>query len=253
MDRRCLAQLRKVGLELRHFFDVGACVGGWTRHVRLDFPEATFDMFEPLAEHSPVLRERLAAVQDGKLCRLHKVALGAETRRATMYMFPDNIPGSTSLELIATPPASEVVEVQMLALDDAISRLGLPIPDFIKMDTQGGELNILKGARKTLPEVQVLMIECWLQRAYGPNTPLLLEIAGWLREFDFYLWDLADQWRDDAGNLGSQDCFFLNARSKASPLQSELQKVVEAPPKSQSTRGWARLAGRWLNKARADK
>jgi FkbM family methyltransferase len=248
LDRRCLAQLKKIGIEPRHIFDVGACNGAWTRHVRLDFPEATFDMFEPLAEQ-PLLRERLNQTADGTRCRLHQVALGPQTRHTRMFMYPDNLPGSTALELGFAPENAHAIEIEMLSLDDAIQKLGLPRPDLIKMDTQGCELSILEGARQTLPAVDVLLLECWLTRAYGPKTPLMLEVAEWLREYDFHLWDLADQWRDAAGNLVAQDCFFLNARCKASPLQNDPRRFREQPENPPAPEpGWRKTLGRLFTK-----
>lgn len=224
-DRQGLRQLQKIGVEPRHFFDIGACNGAWTRFVQLDFPNARFDMFEPLSDHAPILRKRLDETVDGKRCWLHKIALGSETKRTTMFVYPDNPAASTALELGFQPEDANPIEIEMMTVDDAVDKLALPTPDVIKMDTQGCELNILKGARKILPHVQVLLLECWLKRAYGPKTPLLLEVAEWLREFDFHLVELGDGWRDENGTLGSQDCFFLNARSKGSPLHNEARRL----------------------------
>jgi hypothetical protein len=61
-------------------------------------------------------------------------------------------------------------------------------------------------------------------RSYGPKTPLLLEVANFLRQFDFYLWDFGGEWRDDKGVLGAQDCVFLNARAPGSRLLPELRR-----------------------------
>jgi hypothetical protein len=116
----------------------------------------------------------------------------------------------------------------MLTIDYVVEEFRIPIPQVIKMDTQGCELNILQGATKSLPQVEVLLLECWLSRAYGQSTPLLLEVADWLRKVDFYLWDLGNAWRDPSGVLVAQDCLFLNARSKVSRLANELAPEPQA-------------------------
>jgi FkbM family methyltransferase len=180
-------------------------------------------LFEPLIDHSVVYRQKMEmTLSKHPNFRLHKVALGEECKRAPMYLYPENIVGSTALALDATPVDARRVEIDMLTVDRVIEEFRLPIPHVIKMDTQGCELSILQGATKTLPLVEVLLLECWLTRAYGPATPLLLEVADWLRQFDFYLWDLGNPWRDPSGVLVAQDCLFLNARSKVSRLQEEL-------------------------------
>src|SRR5437016_2618451 len=185
LDRRRLAQLRKIGVELRRFFDVGGHIGAWTEHIGLDFPEATFDVFEPLLDYAPGRRQEIERTLQGRQFRLHKVALGAQCKRAKMCVYPENLPGSTALELASIPTDAESIEVDMLTIDRAIDQLRLPIPQVIKIDTQGCELSILEGARETLPGVSVLILECWLVRAYGQKNPLLLEVANFVRQFDF--------------------------------------------------------------------
>jgi hypothetical protein len=147
-----------------------------------------------------------------------------------MFLYPDKPVNSTALPLNYAPPDARPVEVDMLTIDYVVEEFQLGVPEVIKMDTQGCELSILQGGTRTLPKVDVLLLECWLTRAYGPTTPLLLEVADWLRQFDFHIWDLANAWRDDSGVLVAQDCLFLNARSKISRLKDELPSPPQAAP-----------------------
>ena len=222
-DRERFRHLRKLGLNLLHFFDIGASIGRWSSRMSQDFPHATFNLFEPLIDHCPEYEQKMATtLARHPSFRLHKVALGAECKRACMYVYPQNLVGSTALPLARTPPNARRVEVDMLTIDYVVEEFQLPVPQVIKMDTQGCELDILQGATRTLPGVDALLLECWLTRAYGDSTPLLLEIADWLRELDFHLWDLGNAWRDPEGVLVAQDCLFLNARSKVSRMQDEI-------------------------------
>jgi FkbM family methyltransferase len=231
VDRRRLCLLQKLGIELRHFFDVGASDGCWSSTMSEEFPEATFELFEPLIDHAPAYRKNIeVTLASHPRFRLHKVALGNECKRAKMYLYPDNLVGSTALELGTAPQGSESIEVDMLTIDHAVQALKLPAPQVIKMDTQGCELSVLQGAQQTLPQVQVLLLECWLWRGYGQPTPLLLEVANWLRDFDFHLWDFGDVYREENGVLAAQDCIFLNARSKASRLKEEPRRHPKPAP-----------------------
>lgn len=230
-DRERFRHLRRLGLELVHFFDVGASIGRWSSRVSQDFPHGTFNLFEPLIDHSVEYRKKMeTTLARHPGFRLHKVALGSECKRTMMFLYPENLVGSTALPLGTTPVGAREVQIDMLTIDYVIEEFRLPIPQVIKMDTQGCELSILQGAAKSLPKVEVLLLECWLTRAYGPSTPLLLEVADWLRQFDFHLWDLGNAWRDSAGVLVAQDCLFLNARSKISRLQAELPPAPHAEP-----------------------
>jgi hypothetical protein len=130
--------------------------------------------------------------------------------------------GSTALDLNGSVPEGwRPLQVEMYTLDAAIERFDLPVPQVIKIDTQGCELEVLRGAEQTLPKVALLLLECWLARSYGPATPLWLELADWLNQRDFHLWDIGHGWRAADGTLISQDCFFLNRRSSVSRLRDE--------------------------------
>ena len=248
LDRQCLRRLQGLGLDFKVFFDVGACNGSWTRHISPFFPNARFELFEPLIDYAPTYRNRIERTLKEPRFRLHKVALGAECRRAKMYLYPDNLPGSTALELNPAPEGTRCIEVDMLTIDHAVRVLGMTAPQVIKIDTQGCEVSILQGARETLPKVDVLMLECWLLRAYGPSTPLLLELATWLRTFDFHLWDLGDAWRNADGILEAQDCFFLNARCPVSRLKNEPLLMPSEPAASQLEQNGRFRSQKWLSR-----
>lgn len=51
----------------------------------------------------------------------------------------------------------ETLDVPLTTMDDYIEKSGLR-PDFIKIDTEGNEINVLKGARKTLTTLQPLIL-----------------------------------------------------------------------------------------------
>jgi FkbM family methyltransferase len=246
-DRNRLVQLKELGFIPRRFFDVGSSNGCWSKRVSEAFPQAAFELFEPLADHAPAYRERMAQLlPERPLFRLHKIALGAECRKTKMYL-PPNVDGSTALNLGPHPPADwACLEVDMLTVDYVVQEFRVTAPDVMKLDTQGCELNVLRGARQTLPQVQVLVIECWLARNYGPGTPLFLEVAQWLREFDFHLWDVGEVWRDADGTLCSQDCFFLNARCPVSRLGSEPRRLSQSAPAAPRTE-----SGPWFKRVRS--
>src|SRR5258705_13943775 len=110
LDRSRLAQLRKIGVDLRRFFDVGGSDGEWNSHISRDFPEATFDVFEPLVDHVPEYREKIKKTLTGPRFRIHKVALGAESKRTKMCVYPKHPRGSTALEMAAVTNEAERVE-----------------------------------------------------------------------------------------------------------------------------------------------
>jgi len=67
--------------------------------------------------------------------------------------------------------------VRTLSLDQAIEQLGLPVPDYMKIDIDGSEVAFFKGSTKTLanPKVKGFMIELYKESPFYPD--LLRTIA----------------------------------------------------------------------------
>lgn len=75
------------------------------------------------------------------------------------------------------------VDVQTHALDDIPD---LPKPDFLKMDVQGAELEILQTGRNTLSDAVAVMPEVRFFQIYE-DEPMFGEVDGYLREMGFML------------------------------------------------------------------
>ena len=215
-DRQVFRRLRNLGYVPKSIFDVGASNSGWSCYIKRVVPEADFYLFEPLIDHSPAYQDFIQQILPiYPSFHLFKYALGEKNGTVTMTIFEDTV-SSTALNIAESGNKTTAVEAPMLTLDSAIEQFNLPQPQVIKIDTQGSELAILKGAAKTLPKVDVLFLECWLYRGYGSETPLLMEIAHWLLQYDFRLWDIGDPYRNDQGILATLDCVFVNTNSSIS-------------------------------------
>jgi hypothetical protein len=92
-------------------------------------------------------------------------------------------------------------------------------PDLIKLDTQGSELDILRGAAGLLPTATAILCECWLFPGYGKATPLWLEVANFLREQGFEIFDFGWVYRRPSDQRpATVDILFVRRSAKISPL-----------------------------------
>ncbi len=89
--------------------------------------------------------------------------------------------------------ALRVVEkrkVELMSLDFILAKHPeIPKPQFLSIDTQGSELSILKGAKKTLETVVAVMVEVEFTKIYK-DQPLFGEVHDFLLESGFVLMDL---------------------------------------------------------------
>lgn len=141
-------------------------------------------LFEPLEDNYKILSNRVNGLNAD--IKLHKVALGSEIKEATMYV-SDNEKQSSSIlkpkkHLTHHPdvyfPDMENVEVNILDNYDTFEY------NFISMDVQGYELEVLKGAKNSLKNIDYVYCEVNRDEVYE-NNALIEEIDLYLSQFGF--------------------------------------------------------------------
>jgi FkbM family methyltransferase len=212
MEKKIFKTLKNLNYNPKIIYDIGASGGWWSSATNEIFPNSTYYLFEPLVDHSeeysiPMYKH----TENFKNFKLFKVALGKETESKIIKLFTDSIYSSTILN--CGYENSIEIPVECWKLDDLIETKSLLIPNVIKIDTQGSELEILKGMERNIKYVDFLIIETWLLRGYGEETPLINEIIEWLNNFGFKLFDFGTEYRD-GGVLKSIDCVFINTNKK---------------------------------------
>jgi FkbM family methyltransferase len=88
------------------------------------------------------------------------------------------------------------VEVQTTTLDDVLiaSKDHFKEIDYLQIDVQGGELNVLKGAITSLKNVLAVVAEVEFMQVYK-NQPLFSDVDVYLKEQGFSLFDLVGMYR----------------------------------------------------------
>lgn len=125
--------------------DIGASVGSFAMSFSAMAPKGQHFAFEPVPASFATLSER--ATKRGNLT-LHNAAVGAKA--ATMSFMVGDDTGlsgfkTTGMMLDRTGNPGTQIQVDVLAIDD----LALPKVDMVKIDVEGAELEVLKGARTT--------------------------------------------------------------------------------------------------------
>ena len=84
----------------------------------------------------------------------------------------------------------ETVKIEVDSLDNVLEESNIENPDFIKLDTQGSELDILKGGVKALKsDILGLEIEVEFANMYE-DQHLFSDVDMFVRENGFYLFDI---------------------------------------------------------------
>lgn len=209
-------ELRELALRARSalgelvYFDIGARDGlasSWHGLVRLGLIRAYG--FDPAADHLADLASRDVHT------RYLPFALGETNgRQRLVHTF---MPGCSSflepnLELLRDYPAHKIFEVvgesevEVRTLDHLVARGLVPKPHLLKLDTQGSELPILRGAVETLPHVVCIELEVQLKPMYRGQA-LFPEVKEFLDGHGFILRQLRVNGPYE-GELLEADAFF---------------------------------------------
>jgi len=216
-----LIALRGRGFQPARAVDIGACVGRWTYMFAGVFPDARVLMVEPQASHIPALAEVAANLAPN--VGYAQALLGAEAVAQVPFVVLDDGLGGTGSSVF--PENSNVprhtIGMPMQTLTALLEATGFGQPDFLKLDVQGYELEVLKGARSLLRGVQFILLEVstW---PYNVGAPLLHEVVARLSDAGFAAYDLCGVSRRPDATLLQLDLLFVN---RSSPLLKETRTL----------------------------
>lgn len=159
-------------------YDIGANVGAFSLIGALHCQASVF-AFEPTFPSYARLCENVHL--NGCAGRIVPLSLALGDARALTPVRYRSLEPGQSRHIVGGPVAEESGYWQptpMLPLDDAIEMFSLPVPQHIKLDVDGAETSVLRGAAVTLrrPELRSLLIE--VEREAWEPVSGLLEAAG---------------------------------------------------------------------------
>lgn len=179
----CLHGLKSRGFAPRHIMDIGASHGPWTSTALTQWPASRYTLFEPLREHAETLNN-LRATHPG--ITWFPLALGSRKTDLPISVYPDHLDAAS---LAYGGPGSRKVTVERL--DDLLSDGRTTPADFIKIDVQGFEFEVLKGAQKMIDQTQVMIIETYFFR-FAPGMSLFHEMIEHMHSQGFRVYEVFD-------------------------------------------------------------
>lgn len=200
------------GMHIRTVLDVGAHVGEFASAARLMFPQAKIYSFEPLPEAFQKLKARMHAFPRWQG---FPFALGERSGETELYKSAYTA-SSSLLPMAAThvrefpwTQTREKIRVPLKRLDEL--KLDLEPRVFLKIDVQGYEMPVLRGAEALLPHIDVCLVEISFEPLYQGEA-LFDEVYGWMQKQGFRYrgaWSQFVSLQD--GRILQQDALFIRA------------------------------------------
>lgn len=216
-------------------FDIGANTGQSIARIRQRIPHAQIHSFEP----SPtVYRELVSNTHGLDQVRLWNCAVGA-VKGELLLNENSNTDLSSVLPLGPTGWGTVVsqVKVECRAIDEFVAAEGIDLIDVVKVDTQGFELEVFKGAESTLRngKIGMILFEVNFEPLYEglPTLPQLFEL---LTARGFRLVSIYDIHHNN-GVAGWADALFINEsyRQAMKPSPDTRSKMTNARTERDTT------------------
>jgi FkbM family methyltransferase len=181
-----IEKIKNFGYVPDVIFDIGAHHGNWTIECLKIFPESTYHLFEPID-----YRELDKFKNGQEKINVRNVILNdcdKDVEWFEMRNTGDSIFREKSKHFIDCIPSIK----PSYALDTIIQNLDNNSKVFIKIDCQGAEIPILKGATKILGNTDFILLEIPLFGAYNENVPNFLEHIQFMDSIHFVIYDIVE-------------------------------------------------------------
>lgn len=139
-------------------FDVGANIGSYSIMTAKLFPKSTIYSFEP---SKATFHQLVQNVKSDISIFPFRIGFGEEKKKTLLYSDQlESGMASTYKRQFANSNIkfSHTETIEIVKLDDWVKRYKVT-PDFIKIDVEGGELSVLKGAINALNRVKAVQFE----------------------------------------------------------------------------------------------
>lgn len=188
-------------VDIGTVIDVGASDGRWSAILMPVYPNANYLLIDADQYHQAGLEKFVKAHPKSQ----YVLAAAGDTLGEIYFHIDDNnhFAGMASHE-----PVKGFKPVPVTTIDHEIAQRNLAGPYLIKLDTHGFEVQILEGAKKTLEQTNMLIIETYNHKILG-NSLRFYELCVYLEERGFRVVDFYDPGHRENGVFMQIDFCFI--------------------------------------------
>jgi FkbM family methyltransferase len=180
--------LKKTGFTPNHIVDVGANHGTWTKEALHHFPNAYYTLLEPQSW----LKDSFQNILDTN-SKIQFYPVGAGEKEGSFQFTIVDRDDSCSFrysEEEAKAAGFKQIEIPVVTLNALLSDSQWPIPDIIKIDAEGLDIEVLKGASDFFGKTEIFMVEAGVVNKIFDNS--FLKLINFMDENNYRLFEITD-------------------------------------------------------------
>lgn len=189
------------------FFDIGANLGQTIKKMTSHYPDVKIYAFEPSKMCFTLLKETF----DNPNVSVHNLAVGSSCSQLEFNEYSWSALNSLLKRAYGKAKILETYIVEVTTIDEFCKINGISFINLLKTDTEGYELNVLKGASEMMKQnrIQFVYVEIFFNENYVGQSSFG-DIYNFLLENRFELVRFYDVLYTDEGVASKTDALFIN-------------------------------------------
>lgn len=172
--------LKSMEGKIKVFFDVGANMGEWTEELLKLNPSAKGILMEP----NPDCNETLMAKFENKN-NIEILDFACSDVAGNAFFFAESGGGETSSLSGVGSYGARQIEVKVTTIDDVVLIKNIRHIDYLKIDVEGFDFHVLRGAKNSLEKGMIDIIQFEYNRTWRQNGSTLSYAISYLEKFGY--------------------------------------------------------------------
>lgn len=172
--------LKNIDAEPEVIYDIGACVLHWTRKAKQIWPQSQYYLIDAAKSVEKFLEK------SGHQWAIE--VLSNEDNKEIIFYEDSENPGGNSYYLENTGAFGDkhITLRKTITLDTLVKEKNWPLPDMIKIDVQGAEIDVLMGAMETIKQCKDVILEAQ-HVDYNQGAPKVEKVIEFMEYLGFTL------------------------------------------------------------------
>jgi len=180
--------LKAFNFHPKHIVDIGANHGTWTREALNHFPDAYYTLVEPQHWLQDSITDLLA---NNNKITFHPFGAGEKEGSFQFTILErDDSSSFKYSEEEAKAKGYKQLTLPVVTLNGLLKDSALPIPDIIKIDAEGLDIAVLKGASDFFGKTEIFMVEAGVVNKSFDNS--FLKLINFMDEKGYRFFEITD-------------------------------------------------------------